>query len=189
MTPPNDTSARLTLALDRLMTDPALESLRRVLGERHRGSAYGDQLDAAADDANQVIDALVAAGLFTGTSDMSPAEIPDWVRLGAVNAFTTWGLGQGSTCPHGPTHHRPAPVFAAAWKPGLVVCIRCNHLLALRRHSVLDRTCDGCGRLVTEQTPDEQIWPSAMLVAELTWSFGACEECRFWTVPDPSGES
>jgi hypothetical protein len=174
---------RFALKLDQLMTDPKLRGLRDALLEQRSAdppSAFGDQLASAVDEANRVADAWAAAGIY----DRKRGEwlgTPEWVRLGALTALTTWWAGDGRTCMHSPCKSRPEPVFAAAWKPGLVTCMRCVHLFKVAENSVPDRTCDGCGRVVAGVSRGEPIYPSALKIAALMWQFGVCEDCRFWT--------
>ena len=111
---------------------------------------------------------------------LGPAEHPDWVRLGLISAFMGWILGRSSTCLHNPDPRYPQPIAAAAWKPGLVVCGRCAHLLAIPRNSVKDRTCDGCGRVTTGPENDDGIWPNTIVHGPLVYSLGTCRDCLYW---------
>jgi len=173
---------RFALALDQLMTDPKLRGLREALLAQYRTdppSVFGDQFASAVDEVTRLADVGIAAGIYDSRS--ADLDAPEWVRLGALSALTTWWAGEGSTCVHSPHRSRPEPVFAAAWKPGLVTCVRCVDLFKVAENSVPDRTCDGCGRVVAGVAEGEPMYSNAMRLAALVWQFGVCDGCRFWT--------
>lgn len=156
--------------LDRLLADP---DYRRQAATAIRPSFYGKLLVAATDQSALVLDKALAAGVFKHVASISDTTVPRWARLGAINALGTWCHGEGYTCAHNPSFELPQPVFAAAWKPGLVACIRCTGLMSVPQGSDLDRTCDGpCGQVVA------RIRPSAVQLAAFTWSFGSCPNCE-----------
>ena len=70
-------------------------------------------------------------------------EIPEWLRLGLLDTHLAWVDGRAKTCLHQPNYYLLEPTFACAWKPNLVVCGRCTHLLG----AVGDANwlCDACG--------------------------------------------
>jgi hypothetical protein len=109
----------------------------------------------------------------------SDAPLPKWLRISIQETLLTWGAGRGRTCLHDPTMERLVPVFSAAWKPWLVVCPECTHMLTVRggRGSEEDNTCDACRRLVS-RTGDDFLQPSMVTVGPLTYMFGACKTCR-----------
>lgn len=106
---------------------------------------------------------------------------PEWVTLGLLHALVGWQAGRGSMCIHNPDHRRPAPVTAGAWRPGLVACARCMHLLACRPGAAADRTCDCCGRVTTGPEHDDGILPVALAAGPFTYLLGVCTGCRWWT--------
>jgi hypothetical protein len=165
------------IALDetlRALTSGQLAELRAMMP-----AWLVDQADAAADQIRRALPDAHAAG-----APLTVAEHPDWVRLAICDTFVTWWQGRHTTCTHAPHPLRPRPVASAAWKPGVVVCARCTHLLALPDGSTADRTCDGCGRIVAGHG-DDLMYPCTVIAGILTYSVGACADCRYW--PDAGG--
>jgi hypothetical protein len=80
---------------------------------------------------------------------------------------------------HNPDPNKPQPLFAALWRPLLVVCERCTHLLSLRPGSEADRTCDGCGRVF------DGIYPGMGSYGPLSFQYGVCAGCR-WEPEGPT---
>jgi tetratricopeptide (TPR) repeat protein len=107
-----------------------------------------------------------------------PHGWPEWLRIKILETLMAWGTGVGATCMHAPSQTRPEPVFAAAWKPGLVVCPKCTHLLSVPggKGSREDNTCDGCGH-VAKGTGDDVIRWAAVPVGPLTYALGVCSSC------------
>lgn len=140
-------------------------------------TAFLDQGEAAT---NEVWQMLAETTVRVGNEQLPiPYEkYPAWLRWGVLDTATRWAVGKGSTCPHAPSITRPQPVASAAWKPGLVVCTACTHLLGLPRGSAKDRTCDGCGHVVGD---DAIIWAFTVTHGWLMFQAGACDDCRFWT--------
>jgi hypothetical protein len=103
-------------------------------------------------------------------------EIPDWIRLGVLDTWVNYCIGSADTCIHSPVFHRPQPVFAMAWKPGLVVCGQCLHLV--KAAGVADKTCDGCGRICAGPEHGDGIYPGAIQFGPMAWHYGACESCH-----------
>lgn len=99
---------------------------------------------------------------------------PEWVRLGMYDAMLKWSEDAVITCIHQPKFAKPEPVFAAAWKPGVVVCARCTHLLAVT--GVADTICDGCGHQCTG-LPDDGIAPVTAFTGSLGYQMGVCTSC------------
>jgi hypothetical protein len=103
-------------------------------------------------------------------------DIDAWVRLGTLDALLGWLDGRGRTCMHSPSHHRPQPVFAAAWRPGLVVCAQCLHLLDVTGPASM--VCDCCGRACEGTDADDPVFCGAVWLGELCYQWGACTDCR-----------
>ncbi|MEU5872488.1 hypothetical protein AB0A73_13150 [Glycomyces sp. NPDC047369] len=167
-----------TLALEAAMLHPDYD---RFIAQVRQAVPVGlvDQLDAAATQATQV---ATAAARFTGgcdTAAATAAELPGWLRLGLLDALTRWADGKATTCRHSPDPDRPEPVLTAAWKPGLVTCVRCAHLWSLGRTANL--TCDCCGAICL---PD-QMNPGMTQFGALIFQYGTCDDCR---PPVASGE-
>ncbi|SCL20480.1 hypothetical protein [Micromonospora inyonensis] len=78
-----------------------------------------------------------------------------------------------------PTRPAPAaPVVAAAWKPGLIVCHACTYLTALPRGSDRDRTCDACGRVCAGVEHGDGIHPGMVQLGPLVYQYGVCGDCK-----------
>lgn len=166
------------LTLDRALHDPILAA---VLAQRAQTPGWlSDQIHAARDEAVAVSQHAVDVGLYSHLEEGFTRDLPDWIRLGAFTALVEWMMGQGSTCMHSPHHDRPEPVYAAAWRPGLVVCSRCPHLFMMRHRSERDRTCDACGRVVAGLDVDDPIKPYTVHIINLAYSVGTCRGCA-WT--------
>ncbi|MFG3300994.1 hypothetical protein [Micromonospora chersina] len=167
-----------TLALERLMLHPRYDEL--VAAMRAAAPVHVvDQSDAATSDALRVVTAAGAA--IPGGSDVQTTAadgVPGWLRLGLLDAFTTWVEGRASTCRHNPHPSRPQPVMAAAWRPGLIVCTACVYLTALARGSDADRTCDGCGRLCAGPEHADGIYPGMLQLGPIVYQYGVCGDCR-----------
>jgi hypothetical protein len=140
-------------------------------------TSFVDQGDAAT---GQLVEALSETAMRVGSEGLPLGykSYPDWVRLGVLGTIARWAAGQGATCQDSPSISRPRPVVSAAWKPDLVVCTACLHLLELPSGSVTDKTCDGCGYVVPDT---ETIYSFTISHGWLMWQAGACVNCRFWT--------
>lgn len=181
MTTADDVLGRLALALDDLLAraSPAdVEALRALVP-----TGLLDQADAATAEVRGLLDRVTATGDLADRFDLPSGDHPSWVRLGLTTTLASWCTGMAATCLHGPHPSRPQPVHAAAWKPNLVACGECIHLLALPRNSDADRRCDGCGTVTAGPDIDGGIHQCMATVGALTYYFGACEGCRYWT-PD-----
>ncbi|WP_214365627.1 hypothetical protein [Pseudonocardia sp. H11422] len=168
---------RAALDLDDLLADDALlDALRDELGPLVP-TAYADQAAAAAADTRHLLDRLAPhiEGKVTGCRT---TDIPAWVRLPLLATHTRWALGHARTCLHAPDLRRPQPVYAAAWRPDLVVCMACTRLVDLRPGSRADRTCDGCGHVTTGPEHGDGIRPCAVTFGSMLWAWGACERCH-----------
>jgi hypothetical protein len=176
-------AARAAALLDDLFRSaqaaPVAQAVRGVAP-----TGWLDQLDAAAD---QLADGVRHAGqTLAGVADIGYrpyATYPAWVTLGVQQALAEWAAGTAATCQHQPVIAAPRPVHAAAWKPGLVVCGACTHLLALARTDPRDSRCDGCGHQCTGPDHGDGIWAHVIVAGALTYSVGVCGPCR-WTEPE-----
>lgn len=172
----NVTVGRAALALDDLLADPHGRAALAALNA-YAPTWLVDQGDAAAADAYRWLE--FEAPLIGGKlGRLDHAALAGWVRLGVVSTWTAWSLGQGSTCMHAPSVDRPEPVFAAAWRPGLVACARCVHLTVLRPGSPADRTCDACGHVVAGIDHGEGIYPGRLQFGPMLYAYGTCDGCR-----------
>lgn len=141
-------------------------------------SWLADQCRAATRDASDLLQ-RAAETLDNQVRAGNPGDIPGWARLGLLTAWCEWVADSASTCMHSPNPRSPQPVIAAAWKPGLIACPGCTHLLALPRGGVADRTCDGCGRVVAGADAGDPIYPTNVAFGELIWMAGTCTDCQF----------
>jgi hypothetical protein len=138
--------------------------------------AFLDQLAAATKEltatTNQRAALGYAAGYYSAPGRWGTREdVPDWVKQGWEYAFTPWMHGEGRTCRHNPNVLCPQPVWACAWKPGLVVCAECLHLFDVATVAE-DRTCDGCGR-VCVVVPKTVTRYSASASTPISWRSGS----------------
>ena len=170
------------LAADELLCSP---DRARIVAELRRRipTAELDQLDAATRHVHLGLMATVVEGRAASIVALPPGEHSAWARLGALTALATWLAGQGSTCIHDPQPSHPQPILAAAWRPGLVVCASCTHLLKLPRNSEADRRCDGCGHLCAGVEEGDPIYRANLALGPLQYLSGACIDCRYWPAP------
>lgn len=160
-----------TLALETVMLSPHFAEIVKKVREVSP-TWYLDQLDAAVTDVS-------AAQASTGERvGLDMADTPTWLRLGVLDAWASYCLGDATTCVHNPSADRPEPVFAAAWKPGIVACRACTHLLVLPRNSRADRICDACGYECAGLDAGDPIYPSSAQIASMLYHFGTCAGCR-----------
>jgi hypothetical protein len=110
--------------------------------------------------------------------------VPDWMRLGSLDTFLHWVAGEARVCMHAPDPRRPEPVFAAAWKPGLVTCGRCAFLLKAVGDD--DRRCDCCGHLCAGVDAGDPICTTTVWLGALAYQAGVCGDCHT-DFADPPG--
>jgi hypothetical protein len=108
--------------------------------------------------------------------DARRTDVDEWLRLSLLDVFIQWTDGRGKVCMHQPDYRRPQPVFSAAWRPGLVVCAACLHLLGVT--GAADRTCDRCGRVVEGVDAGDPIYGGTVWLGALAYEFGCCGDCR-----------
>lgn len=164
---------------DLARTDPA-EFVRLAVHARAvLPTGQLDQMDAATDETVRQL-RTVAAVIGYRFDETPVGAHPPWVTIGAFAALTGWALDTARTCLHSPSPARPEPVMAAAWRPDLIVCSGCVHLLPLPRGSTADRTCDGCGHVTAGPEHDDPISVGVLQVGPLAYQLGACRSCRWW---------
>jgi hypothetical protein len=98
----------------------------------------------------------------------------DWLQLSIMDAVATFLSGRARTCIHSPEAGQPQPVFAAAWRPGLITCAECVRLLEIK-DAVADSMCDRCGQ---SSHPEGEIWPMIAHYVWLTFAYGLCRSCK-----------
>lgn len=165
-----------TLALEKLMLTPGFDE---AAAEWHAAvpTAQRDQADAAIDETRRVAHAIAPRIGAEASGITTAAQLPGWLRLALLDALARLMDGTADTCRHSPTPRSPQPVMAAAWRPGLVVCLACVHLLPQCRGSAADRTCDSCGR-VCAGTPDDPIYPGLLAFSVVLFEYGTCRDCK-----------
>jgi hypothetical protein len=159
------------IELDRILCDP--EQVEALTDSRP--TPENDQRDAATNHAFHIQSSIAVLYGMSPVRGEYP-DYPDWIRLGVTQTVAEWVTGKARTCLHAPSMRRPQPVFMAAWKPNLVVCRPCCHLLQYRHGSVKDRTCDCCGHVVSGEPPD-LITANSVRLGSVTWFYGLCTGC------------
>lgn len=164
---------KLAVALDDALTDPA--SLRAI-------SYYMSQPEVRALYDNierrrrlEAIEATAEA-LAGATGAVTPTEVPMWVRLGMLSVTTAWVAGDARTCMHDPRADGAVPGWAVAWKPNLVACPQCLHLLEAGG-GVEEYRCDCCGRVSLPEHGGVAV--ATVGNGSLLYRAAACPDC--WT--------
>lgn len=168
------TRGELVLEMDRIWCDPAA-SAAIIAEQRSDAGPDLDQFRAAVRDLDVGVQRL-GGGPLRHQAQANPADLPGWLRLGALDAYLGWLDGTARTCLHNPNAARPAPFCATAWRPGLLMCgnPQCSVLAAMPHGSAQDRRCDGCGHVCG---PKEGITPSLLTVGPLLYAYGVCADC------------
>ncbi len=133
-----------------------------------------DQVDAASAEISQSVGRL---GAHLGAEPIGLpawAALPAWLRLDVTSTLVSFAAGTGSTCMHAPHLGRAEPLHAAVWKPGLVTCMSCSHLLEV--HGPAAHTCDACGR-VCPPTHEDGVRLVALAVGPVLFVTGCCSDC------------
>lgn len=164
---------RLAVALDEALTDP--ESWRAIRDFMNHPSVWAAMNTPEYRQRNEHIAATMDA-LPGDNGPVRTADVPAWVRLGALSVTTAWVAGKARTCMHSPRPDGPVACWAVAWKPDLVVCPQCLHLLDAGGE-VEEYRCDCCGRISLEE--DGGIAVSTLVTGSLMYRAGACPDC--WT--------
>jgi hypothetical protein len=176
------TARRFTAVdLDRLLATrtklpPELRDALHALIPEVLGAGFADQQQAATADSTRLLNRLAdyqGDTVIAGRLD----TLDDWLRLGLLDTVCAWHAGEARTCLHDPHPLKPQPVWAAAWRPRLVACLHCLHLLKVPTQQA-DKTCDLCGRVVAGLEADDGIYPIVVQYANLTYQAGACSYCE-----------
>ena len=134
-----------------------------------------DQIAAAAAEAIAIAELGIEMTGGATADNLPHSAVPGWIRLGMLDTLVQYGAGTGRTCIHIPHIDRPQPVWSCAWKPGLVVCSMCTHLLATI--GVRDQTCDRCGHVCEGVDAGDRIYVLRVVLGPLAYSAGACNDC------------
>lgn len=169
-------AAPTALQLDELLRHPDAE---RIIAHLTAATPrwLTDQQNAASDDAGRILQ-LEAALLDTTAEHRAVADVPDWLRLDLLTTITAWTAGRAHTCTHDPHPARPQTVYAAAWRPGLIACGQCIHLVCLQPGSRADRRCDRCGRVTAGLDDGDGIHPIRLQYGPILYAAGACTDCH-----------
>ena len=160
------------IELDDLLANLTLDQADMIRQQIPPG--FADQICAASSQLEAQAEAICDRP--GATRRLSTSEVDDWLRLGLLDTFTKWVAGQARTCKHMPDARRPEPVWAAAWKPGLVVCTACLHLHRLAS-AAADRVCDGCGHSCEGPEFGDGITPIVLSLGGFGYRAGACGPC------------
>lgn len=139
-----------------------------------------DQIDAATADAVDIATLITPRAGETAydRGRFNHAEIPAWVRLGALDAICRWEDGEATLCRHKPHPAVLKPVIVGAWRPATVVCPEpeCALLLA-ETDWTKDNTCDGCGHVCQGNYFDDGIRPISITFGHVIYRIGVCKDC------------
>lgn len=103
-----------------------------------------DQIEAAEREGHDLV-TRVGALLGHRGGEVALAAVPFAVFAPLLETLSAWTGGRAQTCLHNPVAAHPQPVYAAAWRPGLVTCAGCQHLFHLASRSDAAHRCDLCG--------------------------------------------
>lgn len=98
-------------------------------------------------------------------------DLPVWLAAKLYAGREGWRLGIARCCVHNPSPGR-AIVHMCSWKPEIVACPRCTHLLAIAKSDPRTHQCDCCGRDGVDTTGGK------MTIAGITYWFAVCESCQ-----------
>jgi hypothetical protein len=103
------------------------------------------------------------------------SDLPQWL-FDKINARrAAWDAGALATCLHNP---RPGDVaYMAAWKPDLVTCPQCTHLVLVGRNTQEEYRCDCCGHVVAN-TDADHLLAALIKLPRLTFAIALCGDCR-----------
>lgn len=165
------------LALEALMLNPQydqfVERARTVMPV-----GLVDQADAAATEAHAILAGAAVRLCDDQAHGATAGDLPGWLRLGLLDTLATFAAGRATTCRHNPDAARPRPVLAAAWRPGMVVCPACAHLLSLKHNPAADAVCDSCGHQCAGVEHGDGIYPGMVQLGPMIYQYGTCGGCR-----------
>jgi hypothetical protein len=165
------TDGRIVLAIDDLLEHAPRHLLQAVADNfRDRYPAAVDQMIAATAEQRRVIENVHRKRKVRATTNV----VPDWLRLPALQTLLTFADGQAETCQHAHPD-KPQPIYAAAWRPGLVTCGHCTHLFRLSGPA--DHVCDRCGQ------HDDTMHQLHLTHGALVYMAGVCTPCAKETAP------
>ncbi|WP_018601021.1 hypothetical protein [Mycobacterium sp. 155] len=163
---------KLAAALDDALTDP--ESLRAIFCYMNHPAVKALYDTPERRQRVAAIEATTAA-LPGANGAVTSTDVPMWVRLGMLSVTTAWVAGEARTCMHDPRPDGSVPGWAVAWKPDLVACPQCLHLL--EAGGIEEYRCDCCGRISLPE--DGGVRVASVGNGSLLYRAGACPDC--WT--------
>ena len=154
----------------------ALDNLLRRLTDTDRAAIRSrapvhirDQFDAAASHTERLF-ADMGHAMQSTVGALDYTNIPDWLRLRLVDTLARFAAGTLDVCRHAPRIDRPQPVVSAVWRPGLIACLPCIHLI--KATGTDDRTCDKCGHVCAGL-----IHACSITYGPLIYFYGLCPRC------------
>lgn len=98
------------------------------------------------------------------------ADLPVWLAAKLTAQREGWRLGIARTCTHNPKPGQTA-VHMCAWRPELVACPLCAHLLNITEKDPRGARCDCCD-MVADTIGGK------MTIGGITYWFSVCEPCQ-----------
>lgn len=167
----------VTLAFEELLLHPRFGEMVRHF-RNIMPTGLRDQIDAAAIETHDGLHQMRDSAQEGKVAAVGADSVGDWLRLGVIDALVAHCTGTAVTCAHNPHPAFPQPLLAAAWKPGLVVCGDCVHLLSLPKRSAANFTCDACGHVCAGDAAGDPLFIGASQLGPLLYRFGTCAACR-----------
>lgn len=99
------------------------------------------------------------------------ADLPVWLAVKLTAQRQAWVSGVARTCTHDPKPGRSL-AHMCSWKPELVVCPQCTHLLSITENDPSSNRCDCCDRDVAETIGGR------MTISGVTYWFVVCLSCQ-----------
>lgn len=171
----------MAAALNEALQDPDFVALLNELGNDPSGTPFIPPSTAAARRINNttMLEAVTGKlGPSASWIDAGTESGNNWIQLGMLAELAGWTAGESRTCMHAPSPLGTVPVKAAAWTPGLVVCMSCTHLQEL--HTDEKFRCDCCGRMTTsrpDNSDDDELRLVYGNVGMLWFEAGVCSDC------------
>ena len=134
-------------------------------------TATADQLRAA----SRTPEPAEPVGGLVGEPVTTPDHPTPWLAEQIRTLLAALVTGKGQICPHIGTS--PRVVHAAVWRPGVLACPTCRHLLD--PGPLEENTCDRCRTL----TPN--LNPAMAAIGPVILAFGLCDTCADVIDPTP----
>lgn len=168
---------------DELLTNPVHRGVVQKVKDAIT-VGFRDQVQAAVAESQRYVESALATGVLKSQHCVAARANPQWVRYALFEALIVWTNGLGRVCVHNPSARAPQPVYAAMWRPRVMVCARCTPLLGCRGLSAQERTCPNCRRITAGPGTDDRLHLHGIQSGALTFSFAVCADCRYWEHSD-----